>query len=124
VESRVINRIDIVSIPVSDQDRAQAFYRDKLGFAELSDTMMGGGRRWVQLAPKGAATSVTLVTWFDSMPAGSLKGLVLNTDDIDAEIRELSGRGVEMSPLEIQPWARFVTLSDPDGNVLVLQQRS
>jgi catechol 2,3-dioxygenase-like lactoylglutathione lyase family enzyme len=119
----VINRIDIVSVPVSDQDRAKAFYCDKLGFAELSDTLMGNGTRWVQLAPPGATTSVTLVTWFDSMPAGSLKGLVLNTDTLDADVEELKRRKVEMSPIEAQPWARFVTLSDPDGNVLVLQQR-
>jgi len=73
----MINRIDVVSIPVSDQDRAKAFYRDMLAFIELSDTQMGDGMRWVQLSPPGSSNSVTLVTWFDTMPAGSLRGLVL-----------------------------------------------
>ena len=119
----MINHIDIVSIPVSDQDRAKAFYRDVLGFEELADNRMMPGMRWVQLGPRGTTTSVTLVTWFDSMPAGSLRGLVLNTDDIDAAADDLRTKGVRTSPIESQPWARFVTFSDPDGNGLVLQQR-
>jgi len=120
----VINRVDVVSIPVSDQDRAKAFYRDKLGFVELSDTPMGDGMRWVQLSPPGSATSVTLVTWFDSMPAGSLRGLVLDTTTLDADVKELKRKSVEIPPIEEQPWARFVTFTDPDGNGLILQQRS
>jgi predicted enzyme related to lactoylglutathione lyase len=79
--------------------------------------------RWVQLAPKGAATSVTLVNWFDSMPAGSLRGLVLLTEDIEAAAGELRQKGIKLSPIESQSWGRFVTFSDPDGNGLVLQQR-
>jgi len=120
----MINRIDVVSIPVSDQDKAKAFYRDKLGFAELSDTQMGDGMRWVQLSPPGSSTSVTLVTWFDSMPAGSLRGLVLNTSSLDADVEELKRKRVSTSPIEEQPWARFVTFADPDGNGLILQQRT
>jgi len=120
----VINRVDVVSIPVSDQDRAKAFYRDKLGFTELSDRAMGDGMRWVQLAPPGSATSVTLVTWFDSMPAGSLRGLVLNTPTLDTDAEERRRKHVETSPIQEQPWARFLTLTDPDGNGLILQQRA
>ena len=119
----MINQLDVVSIPVSDQDRAKAFYRDVLGFEELADQRMMPQMRWVQLAPKGAATSVTLVNWFDSMPAGSLRGLVLHTTTLDADVEALQARGVKTSPIESQPWARFVTFSDPDGNGLVLQQR-
>jgi len=119
----MINRLDVVSIPVSDQDRAKAFYRDVLGFEELADVQMGPGQRWVQLAPKGSPTSVTLVTWFDSMPAGSLRGLVLHTAELEAEVAAIRAKGIETSAIETQSWARFVTLSDPDGNGLVLQQR-
>ena len=119
----MVNRLDVVSIPVSDQDRAKAFYRDVLGFEELADQRMNAEMRWVQLAPKGAPTSVTLVNWFDSMPAGSLRGLVLHTADLDAELAALHAKGLETSPVQNQSWARFVTFADPDGNGLVLQQR-
>ena len=120
----MINRIDVVSIPVFDQDNAKAFYRDKLGFVELSDTQMGDGMRWLQLSPPGSPTSVTLVTWFNTMPPGSLRGLVLNTSSLDADVEELKRKHVVTSPIEEQPWARFVTFRDPDGNGLILQQRT
>jgi catechol 2,3-dioxygenase-like lactoylglutathione lyase family enzyme len=119
----VINRLDVVSIPVSDQDRAKAFYRDVLGFEELADQKMASEMRWVQLAPQGSATSVTLVTWFDSMPAGSLRGLVLHTPTLDDDVAALHSKGVKTSEIMSAPWARYVTLTDPDGNGLVLQQR-
>ena len=119
----MINSLDVVSIPVSDQDRAKAFYRDVLGFEELADQRMMPQMRWVQLAPKDAATSVTLVNWFETMPAGSLRGLVLLTDDLVADLAAITAKGIKTSPIEDQPWARFVTFSDPDGNGLVLQQR-
>ena len=84
-----ISNLSVVSVPVSDQDRAKAFYVGQLGFTEQMDTSFGEGMRWVMLRPPGAATSVTLVTWFGSMPAGSLKGSVLACDDLAwcAEIR-------------------------------------
>ncbi|HTJ59075.1 MAG TPA: VOC family protein [Devosiaceae bacterium] len=119
----MIDRLDVVSIPVSDQDRAKAFYRDVLGFEELADQQMFPQMRWVQLAPKGAATSVTLVNWFETMPAGSLRGLVLHTPDLEGEVARLTAAGVKTSPIEAQPWGTYVTFSDPDGNGLVLQQR-
>lgn len=119
----MINRIDVVSIPVSDQDRAKAFYRDMLGFEELADQRMAPEMRWVQLAPKGSDTSITLVTWFDSMPAGSLQGLVLHTPSLEEDVAALHAKGVETFEIVSAPWARYVTLSDPDGNALVLQQR-
>lgn len=120
----MIDCLDVVSIPVSDQDRAKAFYRDVLGFEVLADQAMTPSMRWVQLAPPGAATSVTLVTWFESMPAGSLRGLVLQTTTLDADVAALHAKGVATSPIEAQPWARYVTFFDPDGNGLILQQRA
>ena len=77
--------------------------------------------RWVQVAPPGAATSITLVTWFPSMPAGSSKGTVLESDDLDADVDRLRRLGVPVGAIETQPWGRFATFDDPDGNGIVLQ---
>src|SRR4051812_4880068 len=111
-----ISKISVLSVPVSDQDRAVAFYVGTLGFDLVSDNPMGPDRRWVQVAPPGAPTTITLVTWFDTMPAGSLKGLVLETDDLPSDVATLHGKGVVTSPVEEAPWGRFVTFDDPDGN--------
>ncbi|HST58949.1 MAG TPA: VOC family protein, partial [Longimicrobium sp.] len=80
-----IRRIAIVSIPVVDQQTAKQWYADVLGFALLADNPMGPEQRWVQLGIPGAETSITLVTWFRGMPAGSAQGLVLVTDDVAAD---------------------------------------
>ncbi|MEE6261463.1 VOC family protein [Plantactinospora sonchi] len=117
-----INRIQLLSLPVTDQDRARDFYVDVLGFDLLGDNPMGPERRWVQVAPKGADTSITLVTWFDTMPPGSVKGLVLETDDLDGDVADLTRRGVRIQGgVQEAPWGRFVTFDDPDGNGIVLQ---
>jgi catechol 2,3-dioxygenase-like lactoylglutathione lyase family enzyme len=117
-----VTRIQLVSVPVSDQERAKAFYTETLGFDLVADNPFGD-QRWVQVAPKGAETGVTLVTWFETMPPGSTKGLVLETDDVDASYQELSARGVRFNgPVEEQFWGRFATFDDPDGNGWVLQQ--
>jgi catechol 2,3-dioxygenase-like lactoylglutathione lyase family enzyme len=118
-----ITHIQLLSLPVRDQDRARDFYVEVLGFELVREMPMGPDARWVQVRPPGAATSITLVTWFDSMPAGSSAGLVLEVDDLDATITELRSRGLDL-PSEIaeEPWGRFVTCSDPDGNGLILQQ--
>jgi catechol 2,3-dioxygenase-like lactoylglutathione lyase family enzyme len=114
--------VDIVSIPVSDQDRARAFYTEILGFSLREDADMGGGRRWVELVPPAGGASITLVTWFPDMPAGSLHGLVLGTDDAHAAFAELQARGVEFAEAGVQdaPWGQHATFCDPDGNSWVL----
>jgi predicted enzyme related to lactoylglutathione lyase len=83
---------------------------------------MGPQQRWVQVRPPGAETSLTLVTWFGTMPAGSTKGIVVESNDLDADVALLRSRGVGID-LEIEqaPWGRFVTFDDPDGNGIVLQ---
>jgi catechol 2,3-dioxygenase-like lactoylglutathione lyase family enzyme len=117
-----ITGVQVLSLPVSDQDRARDFYVDVLGLELLRDAQMQPGLRWVQVAPRGGATTITLVTWFDTMPAGSNRGLVLETDDLDGDVERLLGLGVEIPDgVQQQPWGRFVTVSDPDGNGLVLQ---
>jgi len=94
-----------------------------LGFEELADQRMAPEMRWVQLAPKDSPSSISLVTWFDSVPAGSLQRLVLHTPSLDQNVAALRARGVETSNIVSAAWVRYVTLSDPDGNGLVLQQR-
>jgi len=117
-----IRKVQLFSIPVTDQDRARDFYVDVLGFDLIADMPMGPGRRWVQVGPKGAQTTITLVTWFESMPPGSLTGIVLETTDLDADVALFSGRGLKFDgAIEQQPWGRFATFSDPDGNSFVLQ---
>jgi catechol 2,3-dioxygenase-like lactoylglutathione lyase family enzyme len=118
-----ITHLQLLSVPVSDQDRARDFYVDVLGFELVRDNHMGPAQRWVQVAPRGGQTSLTLVTWFPSMPAGSLRGLVLETDDIEAEVAAMRERGLELGDgIQTQPWGRFVTITDPDGNGLVVQE--
>jgi catechol 2,3-dioxygenase-like lactoylglutathione lyase family enzyme len=114
-----ITHVQLLSVPVTDQDRARDFYVDTLGLELVRESAMGD-QRWVQVAPKGSATGLTLVTWFPTMPAGSLKGLVLQTPDIDGETERLRRAGVEVTGPEDAPWGRFATFDDPDGNGIVL----
>jgi catechol 2,3-dioxygenase-like lactoylglutathione lyase family enzyme len=117
-----ITKVQLFSLPVSDQDRSRDFYVDVLGFDLISDIRMGPDMRWVQVAPSGGATSITLVTWFPTMPAGSAKGTVLETDDLEGDITELGRRGVLIEgEIQAMPWGRFVAFDDPDGNGIVLQ---
>ena len=117
-----ITGVEIVSVPVSDQDRARDFYVELLGLELIRDTQMGP-LRWVQLGGRGGrGTTLTLVTWFETMPAGSLKGLVLETDDLDGDVERLRAAGLDFPDgIQDQPWGSFVTLADPDSNGLVLQ---
>jgi catechol 2,3-dioxygenase-like lactoylglutathione lyase family enzyme len=83
--------LEVISVPVSDQDRAKSFYAGKLGFSVEMDSSFGdGGMRWVMLRPPGSGTAITLVTWFETMPAGSLKGSVLGCDDLEKTLAELT----------------------------------
>ena len=113
---------EIVSIPVADQERAKIFYRDTLGFDLLREEPMGPQGKWIQLAPKGCATTIALVTWFDSMRPGGVQGLMLNSTDLDEDHRMLTGRGVSLTAIEQQPWGRFAMFKDPDGNGWILRQ--
>jgi catechol 2,3-dioxygenase-like lactoylglutathione lyase family enzyme len=117
-----ISHVQLLSVPVSDQDRARDFYVDTLGFELLREVPLGPDQRWVQVAPKGADTSLTLVTWFESMPAGSLSGLVLQTVDIDGDCERLRAAGVELTGPQDAFWGRHAVLKDPDGNGLVLAE--
>jgi catechol 2,3-dioxygenase-like lactoylglutathione lyase family enzyme len=118
-----VKEVIVVSVPVSDQDRAKQFYVDRLGFELKRDDESVPGIRWVMVGPKGGTTSLTLVTWFESMPPGSLQGLVLACEDLQAEYQRLVAEGAPFDgPPQQRPWGTETVVRDPDGNGLVLQQ--
>ena len=118
-----LTHVQLLSVPVSDQDRARDFYVNVLGFDLVRDAEMQPGLRWVQVSPPGGQTSLTLVTWFDSMPAGALRGLVLETDNLDGDLAAFTARGAVIAGgIEDQAWGRYFTVNDPDGNGLVVQE--
>jgi catechol 2,3-dioxygenase-like lactoylglutathione lyase family enzyme len=112
--------VAVVSIPVRDQDRAAAFYTEHLGFRVIEDAAMGESTRWLQLAAGDERTTITLVTWFDEMPAGSVRGLVIDVEDPDACQAGLVASGTACSDVSDEPWGRCFTCADPDGNGLVV----
>jgi catechol 2,3-dioxygenase-like lactoylglutathione lyase family enzyme len=120
-----LSGIEVISVPVSDQDAAKKFYAETLGFTVAMDTTFGAdGLRWVMLRPPGAGAAITLVTWFDTMSPGSQRGTVLGCDDIEQTAADLEARGLSFFEDAIQeaPWGRWLTFGDPDGNAWVLQQ--
>ena len=113
---------EILSVPVSDQQRAKQFYRDVLGFKLIREEPMGPGMSWIQLAPSGQSVTVALVTWFENMKPRGLQGVMVNTEDIDAEHTLLRSRGLEIGEIKQEPWGRYAMFNDPDGNGWILRQ--
>jgi catechol 2,3-dioxygenase-like lactoylglutathione lyase family enzyme len=116
---------EIISVPVSDQERAKLFYRDTVGFELIREEPMPQGPpggKWIQLAPKGCATTIALVTWFDTMRPGGLQGVMLNVTDIESDHKTLSARGLQLTEIQAAPWGRFAMFKDPDGNGWILRQ--
>jgi predicted enzyme related to lactoylglutathione lyase len=118
-----MQNITVVSVPVTDQDRAKRFYTEQLGFELRAEATFGEGLRWIEVAPRGATTALTLVTWFEEMAPGSLRGLVIDCDDLQGDYETLAGRGVPFNgPPAEMPGGVFATLKDPDGNHISLHQ--
>ena len=115
-------KIELVAIPVTDVDRAKAFYVDQVGFNADHDHKVHEGLRFVQLTPPGSACSIVLGTGITEMPPGSQKGVQVVVADVEVARRQLLEGGVAASEVEVQPWGSFVTFSDPDGNSWALQQ--
>jgi catechol 2,3-dioxygenase-like lactoylglutathione lyase family enzyme len=115
-------KIELVAIPVTDVDRAKAFYVDQVGFNPDHDYQVSETLRFVQLTPPGSACSIVIGTGTTEMTPGSQKGLQVVVADVEAARRELIARGVAASDVDVQPWGSFVTFSDPDGNTWSLQQ--
>jgi catechol 2,3-dioxygenase-like lactoylglutathione lyase family enzyme len=115
-------KLELVPIPVSDVDRAKAFYVEQVGFHADHDHQVHEALRFVQLTPPGSACSVVLGTGIAEMSPGSQKGLHVVVEDVEQARRELISRGVEASEVDVQPWGSFVTFADPDGNTWSRQQ--
>ncbi len=115
-------KIELVAIPVTDVDRAKAFYTDQVGFNADHDYQVTDTLRFVQLTPPGSACSIVMGTGITEMPPGSQKGVQVVVADVQAARQQLIEHGVDASDVNVQPWGSFVTFSDPDGNTWALQQ--
>jgi catechol 2,3-dioxygenase-like lactoylglutathione lyase family enzyme len=119
--ARMEMRLEVVQVPVSDVDRAKAFYTEKLGFVLDHDVEHVPGMRVVQLTPPGSPTSVVIGTGMTSMAPGSLEGLQLVVPDLPAVRTELVERGAGVSEVQDMGGVLFAHFTDPDGNRWVLQ---
>ncbi|CUR62547.1 conserved hypothetical protein [metagenome] len=114
-------KLELVMVPVSDVDRAKAFY-EKVGFHADHDQTVSEEVRFVQLTPPGSACSIAIGRGLTEMAPGSLDNLQAVVADADAAYADLVARGIEVSGIDDQPWGRFIQLRDPDGNRWTLQQ--
>ena len=115
-------RLELVQVPVSDVDRAKAFYTEKVGFNPDHDHQVSDEIRFVQLTPPGSGCSIAIGTGLSDMAPGSVQGLQLVVDDIHAARGELAERGVEVGEVQEFPWGSFVFFRDLDGNGWSVQQ--
>jgi catechol 2,3-dioxygenase-like lactoylglutathione lyase family enzyme len=115
-------KLELVAVPVSDVDRAKAFYTEKAGFNADQDHTVSEDIRFVQLTPPGSACSIAIGKGLVDTPPGSAQGLQLVVSDINAAREDLAGRGVDVSEVQEFPWGSFVFFKDPDGNGWSVQQ--
>jgi predicted enzyme related to lactoylglutathione lyase len=115
-------KLELVIIPVSDVDRAKAFYTDKAGFNADHDVTVSEEIRFVQLTPPGSACSIAIGKGLVEGAPGSVRGLQMVVADIEEAHKELTARGAEVSDVQDLPWGRFVFFADPDGNKWAVQQ--
>lgn len=115
-------KIELVAIPVSDVDRAKAFYTDQVGFNADHDFQVNENLRFVQLTPPGSACSVVMGVGITDMEPGSQRGVQMVVSDVAAARKSLIEHGVRASEIDVQPWGSFVTFADPDGNTWALQE--
>jgi predicted enzyme related to lactoylglutathione lyase len=115
-------KLELINVPVSDADRAKAFYTEQVGFNADHDHQVSDGLRFIQLTPPGSACSIAIGTGLSDAEPGSVQGLQLVVSDIEAAQAELSGRGVDVGEVQDFPWGRFVFFQDPDGNRWAVQE--
>jgi catechol 2,3-dioxygenase-like lactoylglutathione lyase family enzyme len=109
-------RLELVSVPVADVDRAKAFYVDQVGYGVEQDVQVDENHRFVELMPPGSPCSIALTTGYIDSEPGCLKGVQLNVENVDEVHAFLRDRDVEVSEIQDYPWGRFCFFSDPDGN--------
>jgi predicted enzyme related to lactoylglutathione lyase len=115
-------KLELVPVPVTDVDRAKAFYTEQAGFNADHDHQVSDEVRFVQLTPPGSACSISIGSGITDAAPGSVRGLQLVVPDADAARSELLERGVEVGEVQEFPWGRFVFFADPDGNGWAVQE--
>lgn len=115
-------KLELVSVPVSDVDRAKSFYADQVGFVVDIDRVVSDELRFVQLTPPGSACSIPIGTGLTTMAPGSLQALQVVVEGARAARELLAGKGVQVSDIDEQAWGTFVYFADPDGNTWSLQE--
>jgi catechol 2,3-dioxygenase-like lactoylglutathione lyase family enzyme len=115
-------KLELVIIPVTDVDRAKAFYVDGVGFHADYDQRVSDTLRFVQLTPPGSACSIAFGQGLTDAVPGSVQGLQVVVSDVAALREELVGRGVETGEVQVLEWGSFIYFSDPDGNRWAVQQ--
>jgi len=115
-------KLELVAVPVTDVDRAKAFYVDQVGFVADHDHRVGDDVRFVQLTPPGSACSISIGNGLTEAAPGSVQGLQVVVADVEAAHAELAGRGVAVSDVQDFPWGSFTFFTDPDGNGWAVQQ--
>jgi predicted enzyme related to lactoylglutathione lyase len=115
-------KLELIPVPVTDVDRAKAFYAERAGFAVDNDVTVREGLRFIQLTPPGSGCSISIGEGITEMKPGSLEGLQLVVENIENARDALADRGVEVSDIQDFPWGRFVFFSDPDGNSWAVQE--
>jgi catechol 2,3-dioxygenase-like lactoylglutathione lyase family enzyme len=115
-------RLQLIAVPVSDIDRAKAFYVEQAGFNADHDHTVDEDVRFVQITPPGSACSIAFGRGVTDAEPGSVRGLQLVVDDARAAHDDLQGRGVDVSDVQEFPWGRFVFFAVPDGNQWSVQE--
>ena len=115
-------KLELVLVPVTDVDRAKAFYTEKVGFHADFDQTVNGDLRFVQLTPPGSACSIAIGKGITTMQPGCIEGLTMVISDAKGAREELLKRGADVSEVDVQDWGQFVYFTDPDGNRWSLQQ--
>jgi catechol 2,3-dioxygenase-like lactoylglutathione lyase family enzyme len=115
-------KLEVITLPVSDVDKAKAFYTEQVGFVADHDHTVSEEVRFVQITPPGSACSIAFGKGLVEGEPGSVKGLMAVVGDVHQARSELVGRGVDVSEVDVQPWGSFVHFEDPDGNRWALQQ--
>ena len=115
-------KIELIAIPVSDVDRAKAFYVEKAGFNADHDHRVSDDIRFVQLTPPGSACSIVLGKGITDEPPGSVQGVQMVVPDINAARTQLVERGVDVGEVQVFPWGSFLFFKDPDGNGWAVQE--
>ena len=108
-----MNAIDIIMIPVADQQKAKEFYL-KAGFKLIAEAPSHHGQTWIQVGLPNSTTTLSLA---------SFHGIIYEAKDIEKEIEFLKSQGIQIGKIDETPWGRFAWFKDPDGNSLCLRQK-